>query len=148
MKNPQCTDTESPKGDVLSMLKTTQIKLESKDCVFLANYLGYIQFTPQLYSTVSFPTSLGRLARPTVTIANCHQKKYEVNNPKVGSLSLTGELQRYLHCLINVANHTDWTITKGLYITRKLSRYSVYTFDWQSASLYILIPIVYVVVNT
>ena len=32
-----------------------------------------IQFTPQLFSTVSIPT---------VTISNHHQMKYEVNNPK------------------------------------------------------------------
>ena len=34
-KNPQCTDMDSPKGGVLSMLQTTQIKLKPKDCIFL-----------------------------------------------------------------------------------------------------------------
>ena len=81
---------ESLKGDVLLMLQTTQIELESKYCVFLINYLGYIQFTHQLFSTVSFPTRLGRLARPTVTSVNHHLTKYKVNNPKVGNISLTG----------------------------------------------------------
>ena len=79
---------KSPKEAVLSMLKTTQIEIKSKDYVFLVNYLGYIQFTPQLFSSVSFPTRLGRLVLPTVTSANRHQTKYYVNNPKVGSLSL------------------------------------------------------------
>ena len=55
MKTSQCTDIESPKGDVLLMLQTTQPKLKSKDFIFLVNYLG-IQFTPQLFSTVSFQT--------------------------------------------------------------------------------------------
>ena len=100
---------ESPKGDVLSMLQTTQIKLKSRDIAFLVNYLGYIQFTPELFSTVSFLTRLGRLAHPKITIANPHQKKYKVNNPKVGSLSLTGSLQGYLPCFVNVANHTHLT---------------------------------------
>ena len=81
---------ESPKGNILSMSQITQIELESKDCIFLVNCLGYIHFTPQLFSTVSSPTRLGGLVRPTVTIANRRQKKYEVNNPKVGSLLLTG----------------------------------------------------------
>ena len=89
MKTPQCTDMESPKGDVLPMSQTTHIEIEPKDCIFLVNYLG-IQFTPQLFSTVSFQTRQGRLARPTATSANRHQTKYEVNNRKVGSLSLTG----------------------------------------------------------
>ena len=74
----------------MSMSKTTYIELEPKDCVFPVNSLGYIQFTPQLFSTVSSPTRLGRLARPKVTGANSHCKTYEVKNPKVGSISLTG----------------------------------------------------------
>ena len=78
------------KGDVLSMYQTTQLKLKSKDCVLFVNSPGYIQFTPQLFSTVLFPKRLGRLAYPTVTSANRHQKKYEVKNPKVGNPSLTG----------------------------------------------------------
>ena len=67
----------------LSMFQTIQIEieLEQKYCIFLVNYLG-IQFTPQLFSTVSAPTGLGRLARQTVTSENRHHKKYEVNNPK------------------------------------------------------------------
>ena len=77
---------ESSKGDVLLILQTTQIKLEPKDCVLLVNYVGYIQFTLQLFSTVLYPTRLGILARPTVTSANFHQTKYEVNNPKVKRL--------------------------------------------------------------
>ena len=81
---------ESPKGDVLSMSQTTQIELEPKDCVFLVNSLGYIQFTLQLFSTVLSPTRLDRLTLPTVKSENLHQKKYKANNPKVGSLSLTG----------------------------------------------------------
>ena len=89
-KTPQCTDMESPKGDVSSMSQTTQIKLKPKDCVFLVNSLGYIQFTPQLFSTVSSTTSLGRLPRPTVIDANCHRNKYKENNPKVSSISLPG----------------------------------------------------------
>ena len=68
------------------MLQTTQIKLEPKDCVLLVNYLGYIQFTPQLFSTVSSPTRLGRLARPTVTSANRHQKNMKSTTQKVSSL--------------------------------------------------------------
>ena len=32
-----------------------------------------------------------------------------------------------LFCPVGVANHTDWTGTKGLYIPRKFSEYSVYT---------------------
>ena len=39
---------------VLSMLQTIQIKLKPKDCIFLLKYLG-INFTPQLFSTVSIP---------------------------------------------------------------------------------------------
>ena len=35
MKTPQFTDMESPKGGVLSMLQTTHIELEQKDCIFL-----------------------------------------------------------------------------------------------------------------
>ena len=30
-------------------------------------------------------------------------------------------------CLVNIANHTDQTWTKGVYIPRKFSGYSVYT---------------------
>ena len=74
---------------VLSMLLTTQIELKTKDCILLVNNLG-IQFVTQLFSTMLFPTRLGRLVRPTVTNENRHQNKYEVNNPKVSSLSLTG----------------------------------------------------------
>ena len=77
---------EAPKGDVSTMSQTTQIKLESKDCVFPVNSLVYIQFKPQLFSTVSFSTWLARLARPTVTSANCHHKIYKADNQKVGSL--------------------------------------------------------------
>ena len=73
---------ESPKGGVSLMSQTTQIELEPNDCVFLVNSLGYIQFITQRFSTVSSPTMLGRLARPTVTSGKLHQKKYEVNNPK------------------------------------------------------------------
>ena len=73
---------ESPKGDFSSMLQTTQIELEPKDCAFHVNSLGYIQFTPQMFSTVSSPTRLGRLAGPTVTSKNRNQTKYEFNNPK------------------------------------------------------------------
>ena len=94
---------ESPKGGVSSMSQTTPIKLESKDCIFLVNYLG-IQFEPQLISTVMSPTRLGRELHQTVTGANRHQKKYEVNNPKVGSIPLTVELQSSLPCLVDVAN--------------------------------------------
>ena len=90
MKTPQCTDMESLKGEVLSMSQTTHIELKPKDCVLLANSLGYIQFTPQLFSTVSSPPRLVRIERTTVTSENRYQKKYEVNNPKVASLSLTG----------------------------------------------------------
>ena len=39
---------------------------------------------------VPSPTRLGRQPRPTVTGANRHKKKYEVNNPKVSSISLPG----------------------------------------------------------
>ena len=49
-----------------------------------------IQFAIQLFSTVPSPTRLGRQLRPTVTGTNRHQKKYEVRNPKVSSLSLPG----------------------------------------------------------
>ena len=63
---------ESPKGDVLLMMKTTQINQEQMDFVLLVNYVGYIYFTPQLFSTVSSPKRLGRLARPTVTGAKGH----------------------------------------------------------------------------
>ena len=47
-----------------------------------------IQFAPQLFSTVPSPTRLDRQPLPTVTCANRHQKKYEVNNPKVSILLL------------------------------------------------------------
>ena len=90
------------------MSLTTHIKLEPKDCILLVSNPG-IQFAPQLFSTVSLPTRLGRLARPTVTSANRHYKKYEVNNPKVGSLSLTGWLKISLPCLVNVSNQTYQT---------------------------------------
>ena len=66
-----------------------------------------------------FPTRLGRLARPTVTRENRHQKKYEVNNPKVSIILLTGYLQSSLPCLVNIANHTDQNRIKVLYILRK-----------------------------
>ena len=85
MKTPQCTDMESPKGDVLPMSQTTHIELEPKDCIFLLNYLG-IQFTPQLFSTVSFQTRQGRLARPTFISANRHQKNMKSTTQKVSSL--------------------------------------------------------------
>ena len=74
---------ESPKGYVSPMLQTTQTELERNDCLLLVNSLGYIQFKPQLFSTVLSPKRLGRLAGPTATSANRHQKKYEANNPKV-----------------------------------------------------------------
>ena len=48
---------DSPKGDVLSMLQTTQIELEPKDFIFLVKYLG-IQFIPQLFSTVLIPNKV------------------------------------------------------------------------------------------
>ena len=71
------------------MSPTTQIELEPKDCTFLVNNLG-IQFATQLFSTLSLPTMLCGIVCPTVTSENLHQKKYEVNNPKVGSLLMTG----------------------------------------------------------
>ena len=71
---------------------------------FLVNNLG-IQFAPQLFSTELLPTRLVILARPTVTSASHHQKKYEVNNSKVSSLLLTCYIQSYLPCLINVTNN-------------------------------------------
>ena len=43
-----------------------------------------------MFSTKSLPTKLGKLAPPIVTSANRHQDKYEVNNPNVGSLLMTG----------------------------------------------------------
>ena len=67
---------------------TESIKLKPKDGILLINYMG-IQFTPQLFSTMSFQTRLGRLARPTVTSENCHQNKYEVIKQKVSSISFT-----------------------------------------------------------
>ena len=97
---------------------------QTKDCIFLINNLG-IQFATQLFSTVPYPTRLGRQPRPTVTGAKLHQTKNEVNNPNVGSLLLTGYLQSSLTYLVNVANHTDQTRTKVLYVPRKLSRCSV-----------------------
>ena len=39
---------------VLLMLQTTQIELKPKDCISLIKSLG-IQFTPQLFSTMSIP---------------------------------------------------------------------------------------------
>ena len=60
-----------------------------RDPISSSNNLG-IKFATQLFSTELFPTRLGRLARLTVTSANRHQNKYEVNNPKVGILLLTG----------------------------------------------------------
>ena len=39
---------------------------------------------------------------------------------------MTGQFQSSLPCLVDVANQTDRTGTKRLYIPRKLSRYSVY----------------------
>ena len=81
----------------------------------LYNTLG-IQFAPQLFSTVPYPTRICRQLRLTVTGENHHQKKYKVNNSKVSSLSLPGYLKISLPCLINVANHTDQNRTKGLYI--------------------------------
>ena len=101
------------------MLQTTQIELEQKDCILLVNYLG-IQFTHQLCSTMSLPTRLGRIARPMVTSANLHYNKYEVNNPQLGSLLVNGYLKSSITCFVNVANHTDRTQTKGLYIPRKI----------------------------
>ena len=44
----------------------------------------------------SFPKSLGLIAHSTVTSANPHHNKYEVNNPKVSSLSLTGPRNQQL----------------------------------------------------
>ena len=127
MKTPQCTYMESPKKDFLLMSQTTHIKLETKDCVFPVSSVGFVKFTYQLFSMVSSPTRLGRLARPTVTSANHHQTKYEVKNPKLGSISMNGQLQSSCPCLVDVSNHIDQTRTKVLYITCKLSRYSVYT---------------------
>ena len=90
-----------------------------RDSISLYNNLG-IQFAPQLFSTESFPTRLGRQPRPTVMSANRHQNNYKVNNPNVGSLLLTGELQSSLPYLVDVANQTDQTQTKGLHITHKI----------------------------
>ena len=58
------------------MSVTAQLELKPNYCIFLANYLG-IQFKTQLFPTVTFPTRLDRLARPTVTNANRHQKNME-----------------------------------------------------------------------
>ena len=85
-KNSQCTDMESPKRDVSLMSQTTQIKLEPKYCVFLVSSLGYIQFTPQLFSTMSSPTRLGILEQPTFTSANRHQKNTKSTTQKVSGL--------------------------------------------------------------
>ena len=71
------------------MLLTTHTELEPKDSIFLVNNLS-IKFAPQLFPTVLLPKRLGRIARPTVTNENLHQKKYELNNPKVGSILMTG----------------------------------------------------------
>ena len=42
---------------ILSMSQTAQIELEPKYCIVLVKSLG-IQFTPQLFSTVSIPNKL------------------------------------------------------------------------------------------
>ena len=44
-------------GPVLLMLQTTQIELESKDCIFLVKSLG-IQSTSKLFSMVSIPNKV------------------------------------------------------------------------------------------
>ena len=59
----------------------------------------------------SSPTRLGRLARPTVTSANRHHKKYEVKKPKLGSFLTTQIGLKPKDCIFLV----------------KLSRYSVCT---------------------
>ena len=56
-----------------------------RDTISSYNNLG-IQFAPQLFSTVSSTTKLGRLARPTVTSANRHQKNKDSEAQKVSSL--------------------------------------------------------------
>ena len=45
------------------ILQTTQIKLEPKDFIFLVKSL-YIQFTPQLFSTVYIPNKVRKTSAP------------------------------------------------------------------------------------
>ena len=54
---------------------------------------GYSVYTSTVFNGVYTKKRQGILARPIVTSANLHQTKYEVNNPKVSSLSLSGYLQ-------------------------------------------------------
>ena len=61
----------------------------------------------------------------TITIQNTKSI-----NQRLSSLSLSGYLQRYRPCLVDVSNHTYQTRTKGLYIPRKFSGYSVYTSNF------------------
>ena len=56
---------ESPKGDVSSMLQTTWIKLEPKDCIFVVKSLG-IKFTPQLFPTVYIPNKVRETSAPNI----------------------------------------------------------------------------------
>ena len=51
------------------------------------------------------------------TVARIDKK---VKNTQVSIILLTGQLQIYLPCIVNVANHTDLTQTKGLYIPCKI----------------------------
>ena len=74
------------------MPKITQIELKPKDCIFLVKSLA-IQFTHQIISVVSIQNKERKPIFPIVTSANFHQTKYEVNNPKVISLSLNFWIQ-------------------------------------------------------
>ena len=65
--------------------------------------------------------------RPIVTSANRHQKKYEVNNPKVSSILLTGSFKAIFHVSsMSLTTHIKPKPKDSIFLV-KYSRYSVYT---------------------
>ena len=66
---------------VLSMLQTTQIELGPKDFMLLANYLG-IQFTPQLFLTVSIMNNIMQTRAPNSHKCKPSLDKIQSQQPK------------------------------------------------------------------
>ena len=76
-----------------------------------------------LYAVSNDTTNRFSLGSPNLLIYHIYQSSYDT--PRV-SVSFPIP-HRYSHtCLVDVTNHTDWNQTKGLYIPRNVSRYSVY----------------------
>ena len=125
-------------GVLKKLFNESFIMFLREDCLTGSTYFTYIYFWLDYWRR--FWISIRSLFCLVNTISNVWSSLYDplcaivlCYHPSLVPVSETSS--RYLCCyimldplrLVDVANHTNLTWTKGLYIPRKLSRYSVYT---------------------